>query len=223
MTQARVPRILPEATASGPGRSSWLASAPPIGLALLAVLYAWISGMTLLGDALLILIKVAAALLAVAWAAAALPRRFGRGSRPRAVVAALAIFGFGAAGAVWMFPGVWIIPPVPLALPTLGIADTIPAAYIARARTRLRRRLYCIPAVQRIPAQRCRAIGATASPPIAPAALCGCENLVPPCLSTGAVPPRCRRPPPNPSNCGSPSPLRPARMPTRRPRWRRRR
>ena len=130
MTQARVPRILPEATASGPGRSSWLASAPPIGLALLAVLYAWISGMTLLGDALLILIKVAAALLAVAWAAAALPRRFGRGSRPRAVVAALAIFGFGAAGAVWMFPGVWIIPPVPLALPTLGIAHTIPAAYI---------------------------------------------------------------------------------------------
>ena len=130
MTQARVPRILPEATASGLGRSWWLASAPPIGLAVLAVLYAWISGMTLLGDALLILIKVAAALLAVAWAAAALPRRFGRGSRPRAVLAALAIFGFGAAGAVWMFPGVWIIPPVPLALPTLGIAHTIPAAYI---------------------------------------------------------------------------------------------
>ena len=130
MTQARVPRILPEATTSGPGRSSWLASAPPVGLALLVVLYAWISGMTLLGDALLILIKVAAALLAVVWAAAALPRRFGRGSRPRAVVAALAIFGFGAAGAVWMFPGVWIIPPVPLALPTLGIAHTIPAAYI---------------------------------------------------------------------------------------------
>ena len=130
MTQARVPRILPEATASGAGRSSWLASAPPIGLALLAVLYAWISGMALLGDALLILIKVAAALLAVAWAAAALPRRFGRGSRPRAVVAALAIFGFGAAGAVWMFPGVWIIPTVPLLLSTLGIVGAIPAVYI---------------------------------------------------------------------------------------------
>ena len=130
MTQARVPRILPEATASGAGRSSWLASAPPVGLALLAVLYAWISGMTVLGDALLILIKVAAVLLAVAWAAAALPRRFGRGSRPRAMVAALAIFGLGAAGAVWMFPGVWIIPTVPLVLPMLGIAGTIPAVYI---------------------------------------------------------------------------------------------
>ena len=125
-----MPRIFSDATASGPGRSSWLSRAPPIGLALLAVLYAWIGGMTLLGDALLILIKVAAALLAVAWAAAALPRRFGRGLRPRAAVAALAILGFGAAGAVWMFPGVWIIPPVPLALPTLGIAHTVPAAYI---------------------------------------------------------------------------------------------
>ena len=158
MTQARVPRILPEATASGAGRSSWLASAPPIGLALLAVLYAWISGMALLGDALLILIKVAAALLAVAWAAAALPRRFGRGSRPRAVVAALAIFGFGAAGAVWMFPGVWIIPTVPLLLSTLGIVGAIPAVYIARGRPRLRQRLYRIPAVQRFPQWRCHAI-----------------------------------------------------------------
>jgi hypothetical protein len=130
MTQARAPRILPEAPASGAGRSSWLASAPPVGLALLAVLYAWIRGMTVLGDALLILIKVAAALLAVAWAAAALPRRFGRGSRPGAMAAALAIFGLGAAGAVWMFPGVWIIPSMPLALPALGIAGTIPAVYI---------------------------------------------------------------------------------------------
>ena len=123
-----MPRILPEATASGAGRSSWLASAPPIGLTLLAVLYAWISGMALLGDALLILIKVAAALLAVAWAATALPRRFGGGSRP--LVAVLAILGLGVAGAVWMFPGVWIVPSVTLALPTLGIAGTIPAAYI---------------------------------------------------------------------------------------------
>jgi hypothetical protein len=130
MTRARVPRIFSDATASGPGRSSWLASAPPVGLALLVVLNAWISGMTLLGDALLLLIKVAAALLAVAWAAAALPGRFGRGSRPHAVVTGLAILGLGAAGMVWMFPGVWIIPSVPLALPTLGIAHTIPAAYI---------------------------------------------------------------------------------------------
>jgi len=129
MTQARVPRILPEAVASRARGSSWLASTPPVGLALLVVLYAWISGMTLLGDALLMLIKVAAALLAVAWAAAALPRRFGRGSRSRAVVAALSILGFGAAGAVWMFPGVWLIPPVWFALPTLGITDTIPAVY----------------------------------------------------------------------------------------------
>jgi len=48
MTQVRVPKFWPEATSPGPGRSSWLASAPPIGLALLVVLYAWISGMTLL-------------------------------------------------------------------------------------------------------------------------------------------------------------------------------
>ena len=130
MTRTRAPWILAEAAASGAGRSSWLACTPPVGLALLAVLYAWISGMTVLGDALLILIKVAAALLAVAWAAAALPRRFGRGSRPGAMAAALAIFGLGAAGAVWMFPGVWVIPSVPLALPTLGIAGTIPAVYI---------------------------------------------------------------------------------------------
>ena len=132
MTQARVPRILSEATASGAGRSSWLASAPPIGLALLAVLYAWISGMALLGDALLILIKVAAALLAVAWAAAALRRRFGRGSRPRAVVAALAIFGFGAAGAVWMFSSLWIIPTVPLLLSTLGLVGASPPCTSSR-------------------------------------------------------------------------------------------
>ena len=156
MTQARVPRILPEATASGAGRSSWLASAPPIGLALLAVLYAWISGMALLGDALLILIKVAAALLAVAWAAAALPRRFGRGSRPRAVVAALAIFGFGAAGAVWMFPSL-DYSAVPLLLPTLGIVGASPPVH-RRARPRLRQRLYRIPAVQRFPQWRCHAV-----------------------------------------------------------------
>ena len=158
MTQARVPRILPEATASGAGRSSWLASAPPIGLALLAVLYAWISGMTLLGDALLILIKVAAALLAVAWAAAALPRRFGRGSRPRAVVAALAIFGFGAAGAVWMFPGVWIIPTVAALTFHARHRWCNPRRVHRRARPRLRQRLYRIPAVQRFPQRRCRAI-----------------------------------------------------------------
>ena len=130
MTRTRAPWILLEAAASGRRRSSWLACAPPVGLALLAVLYAWISGMTVLGDALLILIKVAAALLAVAWAAAALPRRFGRGMRQGAVVPALAISGLGAAGAVWMFPGVWFIPSVPLALPTLGIAGAIPGVYI---------------------------------------------------------------------------------------------
>ena len=85
--------------------------------------------MALLGDALLILIKVAAALLAVAWATAGLRSRFGRGSGPRAIVPGLAILGLGATGAVW-FPGVWIIPSVPLALPTLGIAGTIPAMYV---------------------------------------------------------------------------------------------
>ena len=133
MTQVRVSRILPGLMASRAGRSSWLGSVPPIGLALLAVLYAWISGMTLLGDALLIIIKIAAVVLAVAWAAAALPRRFGRGSRPRAVVAALAIFGFGAAGAVWMFPSVWIFPTAPFLLSKLGIIGAIPAVYIAAA------------------------------------------------------------------------------------------
>jgi hypothetical protein len=133
MTRTRAPRILPEAAASGAGRSSWLACTPPVGLALLAALYAWISGMTVLGDAMLILIKGAALLLTVAWAAAWLRNRFGRGSRPRAVAPYLVILGLGAAGAagaVWMFPGVWIIPSVPLALPTLGIAGTIPAVYI---------------------------------------------------------------------------------------------
>jgi hypothetical protein len=130
MTQARAPRISPEATASSAGRWSWLASAPPVGLALLAVLYAWISGMAVLGDALLILIKVAAAVLAVAWVAAALPRPFASGSTPRAVAAALAILGLGAAGAVWMFPGVWIVPTVPLLLPMFGTVGAIPAVYI---------------------------------------------------------------------------------------------
>jgi hypothetical protein len=130
MTQARTLRILLEATDSGAGRSSWLARTPPVGLALLAVLYVWISGVALLGDVLLIIIKVAVVLLAVAWAAAALPRRFGRGLSPRAVVAALAVFGLGAAGAIWMFPDVWIIPTVPLLVPMLGIAGAIPAAYI---------------------------------------------------------------------------------------------
>ena len=130
MMRRRAPRILPEAAASGVGRSSWLISTPPVGLALLAVLYAWISGMTVLGDALLILIKVAAVLLTIAWAAAALPRRFGGGLRLGAVAPALAVCGLGAAGAVWMFPGVWVIPSVPLALPTLGIAGTIPGVYI---------------------------------------------------------------------------------------------
>ena len=131
MTRRPAPRILPEAAPSGFGRSSWINSTPPIGLALLAVLYAWISGMTVLGDAMLILIKGAAVVLAIAWVASGLRRRFGEGSGPRAVVAALAIFGLGAAGAVWMFPGIWtIIPSVPLALPTLGIAGVIPAVSI---------------------------------------------------------------------------------------------
>lgn len=130
MTRTRAPWILAEAAASGASRSWWLACTPPVGLALLAVPYAWISGMTVLGDALLILIKGAAVLLAVAWAASGLRGWFGRGLRPRAVVAAPAIFGLGAAGVVWMFPGVWTIPSMPLALPTLGIAGTIPAMYI---------------------------------------------------------------------------------------------
>ena len=132
MTRTRALRILPEAAASGAGGSSWLACTPPVGLALLAVLYAWISAMTVLGDAILTLIKGAAVLLAVAWAAARLRHCFGRGSTPRAVVPDLAILGLGAAGAVWMFPGVWTIPRVPLALPALGIAGTIPAVYSSR-------------------------------------------------------------------------------------------
>ena len=131
MTQARMLRILPRATASGAGRSSRRASAPPIGLAILAVLYAWISGMALLGAALLILIEVAAVLLAVAWAAAALARRFGSDLRPRAVVAALVICGFAATFAVWMFPGVGIFP---TARPTTpGITSTIPVYIVAAA------------------------------------------------------------------------------------------
>jgi hypothetical protein len=129
MIRRRAP-ILPEAAASGTGRSSWVISTPPVGLALLAVLYAWISGMTVLGDALLILIKVAAVLLAIAWATAALPRRFGSGLRSGAAVPVLAVFGLVAAGTVWMFPGVWFIPSLPLALPTLGIACSIPGVYI---------------------------------------------------------------------------------------------
>jgi hypothetical protein len=130
MTRTGALRILPEAAASGAGRWSWLACTPPVGLALVAALYAWISCMIVLGNAMLILIKGAAVLLAVAWATAGLRRRFGRGSRPRAVVSDLAILGLGAAGAVWMFPEVWIIPSVPLALPMLGFAGTIPAVYI---------------------------------------------------------------------------------------------
>jgi hypothetical protein len=130
MTRTRAPWILPEAAASGASRSWWLACTPPVGLALLAVLYAWISGMTVLGDAMLILIKGAAMLLAVAWAAAGLRRRFSRGSGPRALVPVLAILGLAVACAVWMFPGVWFIPSVPLALPTLAIAGMIPAVYI---------------------------------------------------------------------------------------------
>ena len=222
MTQARLPRILPEATASGAGRSSWLASAPPVGLALLAVLYAWISGMAVLGDALLILIKVAAVLLVVAWAAAALPRRFGRGLRPRAMVAALAIFGLGAAGAVWMFPGVWIIPTVPLLVPMLGIAGAIPAVYIvaptlacAGGYIAYRRfsgfRRGAVPRWrERIAADRLRSVVRVRKP--RPAMLERPRRI--------ATLPEA---PAEPVELRIPSPSRPARMTTRRPRWRRRR
>ena len=222
MTRTRAPWILAEAAASGASRSWWLACTPPVGLALLVVLYAWISGMTVLGDALLILIKGAAVLLAVAWAASGLRGWFGRGLRPRAVVAAPAIFGLGAAGVVWMFPGVWTIPSMPLALPTLGIAGTIPAMYIVapalacaggyiayRRFTRFRRSAV----TER--RERIAADGPAASP--------GCASLRPPCSSARATPPGCRSHRPNRSNCGSPSPSRLARMTTRRPPWQRRR
>jgi hypothetical protein len=129
MIRRRAP-ILPEAAVLGGGRPSWLLNAPPVGLALLAVLYAWISGMTVLGDALLVLIKVAAVLLAIVWATAALPRRFGSGLRSGVAAPVFAVFGLVAAGTVWMFPGVWFIPSLPLALPTLGIACSIPGVYI---------------------------------------------------------------------------------------------
>jgi hypothetical protein len=135
MMRRRAPRILPEAAASGVGRSSWLISTPPVGLALLAVLYAWISGMTVLGDALLILIKVAAVLLAIVWAAAALPRRFGSGLRSGAVAPALAVCGLGAAGVVSYSANILLSPlfenssqvhPPAAATPPPAAATTLP-------------------------------------------------------------------------------------------------
>ena len=100
------------------------------------------------------------------------------------------------------------------------VADDYNRAFASRDRRRLKDLELLCDAIGTVTLLK---LGIDPSRLITAAALCGCGDIVPPCSSPRAVPRHCRKSPPYPSNCGSPSPFRPARMPTRRPHWLRRR